>query len=445
MSLSIKILGCNGECRSCYENRIRSVYKDIDYDIEAILRTINEYYKKSSNSNPLCLHGGEPLMMKKEDIEKILQECYSLWGSANIQTNGVLISNEYIKMFKKYNVSIGVSIDGDTWELNQGRWNMKKIDPVKIQKMTDLVLSNIKKCKDAGLSVAIIVLLRRYNAIGDRLSELIKFLLRLKSEFGICSIRTNECIVYEKKYKKEEELTSKELGEAYCKIADVALSDEKLYWLPYRDIVDLLLGYGNGTCVFTRCDVWKTISEQPIDKDGNIGNCLKGGGAIDGIQVVAANTLSDERYKILSQVPQELGGCKDCRYWYICYGLCPGEGINNDWRNKGRFCESWKMLFKHIEKKLKGLMPNLYTVADMYPKEPEVSLIQSTVSKSTWKGSFKKNLETLKNSINEKVGERVSLNGHGDRPHGDSGHGDSSHGDSGHGDRAHGDRAHGDA
>ncbi len=62
-------------------------------------------------------HGGEPLMMKKRRfdrmcctlIEKITPACRL---KLNLQTNGMLVDSEWIKLFEKYQVGVGVSLDG---------------------------------------------------------------------------------------------------------------------------------------------------------------------------------------------------------------------------------------------------------------------------------------------------------------------------------------------
>jgi uncharacterized protein len=65
----------------------------------------------------VIFHGGEPLMQNKRDFDfscTTLQE--SLRGKTNlrlgVQTNGMLITPEWIDLFEKHGVHVGVSIDG---------------------------------------------------------------------------------------------------------------------------------------------------------------------------------------------------------------------------------------------------------------------------------------------------------------------------------------------
>jgi uncharacterized protein len=69
----------------------------------------------------IVLHGGEPLLVKKAYFDEI---CTKLRGEIEpevevafaIQTNGVLIDDEWIELFAKHGVRAGVSIDGSPEE-----------------------------------------------------------------------------------------------------------------------------------------------------------------------------------------------------------------------------------------------------------------------------------------------------------------------------------------
>ena len=72
-----------------------------------------------------------------------------------------------------------------------------------------------------------------------------------------------------------------------------------------------------------------------------------------------AKDFSFVRYLSLYHTPQEFGGCKDCRFFLMCKGQCPGTGINGDWRNRTEHCEVWKALYTVLERELEseGKMP----------------------------------------------------------------------------------------
>lgn len=64
----------------------------------------------------VVLHGGEPTMQPKDDFVYTIEKLKSSVGntpiSFSIQTNATLITDSWIKLFNKYGIRVGVSIDG---------------------------------------------------------------------------------------------------------------------------------------------------------------------------------------------------------------------------------------------------------------------------------------------------------------------------------------------
>jgi uncharacterized protein len=123
-SFVIKIASrCNLDCSYCYEYNMgddswKHMPKYMSIEIfEKILYRIKEHSSYHDFSNiSISLHGGEPLLVGhslfttyQEKIQEILPN-HDL--SVGIQTNAILIDDEYVKIFEKYDVSIGVSLDG---------------------------------------------------------------------------------------------------------------------------------------------------------------------------------------------------------------------------------------------------------------------------------------------------------------------------------------------
>lgn len=426
MGYTLKMtLDCNGACRSCYEARIRKK-RDTPYDVEAIGVTLDQIIEVESKKEETehkfdcpTFHGGEPLTMEKGDFEFLAKKIFRFWDRNSIQTNGTLIDNEWIEIFKKYNFSVGISLDGDTADLNAGRWNAR---PKLTKEMTEAVLRNMRKLKNAGVPVSLIALLRSYNAAPDRIDDFIEFLNRMERDFNIRSIRTNPVIVYEEEF-KDEEIVGEDLGNALKRIADWTLEDPEREVSPIRDLVEMLFGYSYAVCMFTQCDVFRTDADHPINHMGELTNCLHGGAAIAGIQILHADNRNLIRYEMLQQVPQSEGGCKACQFWFMCFGGCPGAGISNDWRNRSRFCEAYKILFNHIAGKIAGLIPNLIMPQEFFPEVVSPAHVQFNLrgeNGSTYRKENRCNRQNiLKNAGALKNGKQNVGLRHGDRPHGD--------------------------
>ena len=95
-----------------------------------------------------------------------------------------------------------------------------------------------------------------------------------------------------------------------------------------------------------------------------------GGSAFkDGVMWLKDDQESWERYVTLPLIPQEYGGCKDCRFWLMCRSQCPGTSIDGDWRNKTEHCEVWMSLFDSLETKM---VANGETPLSLAPELPEL-------------------------------------------------------------------------
>ena len=84
---------CNLKCKYCFVNCGSFVGEDMDEFV--MQRTIEEMYKMPSKTITFELQGGEPLC-----------------NLYRIMTNATLIDDKFINLAKKYNINMGVSVDG---------------------------------------------------------------------------------------------------------------------------------------------------------------------------------------------------------------------------------------------------------------------------------------------------------------------------------------------
>lgn len=75
----------------------------------------------SQNEFTIILHGGEPLLAGKEYIQSIFKQVGEINTrrkfniSINIQTNAVLLDQEWLDLFKEFNCLVGISHDGPAY------------------------------------------------------------------------------------------------------------------------------------------------------------------------------------------------------------------------------------------------------------------------------------------------------------------------------------------
>ena len=66
---------------------------------------------------PFTLFGGEPLLLPLADLEELWSWGLQQFGGTSLQTNGVLVTDAHIQLFKKYRVHVGISLDGHLLEV----------------------------------------------------------------------------------------------------------------------------------------------------------------------------------------------------------------------------------------------------------------------------------------------------------------------------------------
>jgi uncharacterized protein len=117
VGVEVRPLGvtCNIQCQYCYQNPQRDAGNQLRaYDVDRMLAAIEQ------EGGPFTLFGGEALMVSKADLETLWAWGFERFGTNGIQTNGTLIDDDHIRLFKRYRVDVGISIDGPG-ELNDVR------------------------------------------------------------------------------------------------------------------------------------------------------------------------------------------------------------------------------------------------------------------------------------------------------------------------------------
>jgi uncharacterized protein len=111
---------CNIDCKYCYlpdRNNSKKI------SVETVLLTINKLYSEKLIGDELSIvwHSGEPLALNIQYFIEILEAVsktvteLGIKLQHSVQTNGMLINDDWCELFKKYDFSIGISIDGPSF------------------------------------------------------------------------------------------------------------------------------------------------------------------------------------------------------------------------------------------------------------------------------------------------------------------------------------------
>ena len=428
MSVEVRPVGvtCNIQCQYCYQNPQRDAGNVArSYDLVAMKAAIER------EGSAFTLFGGEPLMVPEPDLEDLWSWGFERFGGNSLQTNGSLINDNHIRMFKQYRVYVGISIDGPG-ELNDIRWAGSLGRTREATAKTETAIARL--CAE-GIPPSLIVTLHRGNATPDKLPAMHDWLREIEA-LGVASARLHILEVDHDLVGQKYALSPAENLEAFLSFAALERELATLRLDVFQDMRSLLMGDDNSTtCVWNGCDTYATQAVHGIEGSGQSSNC--GRTNKDGIDFTKSSTPGFERYLALFQTPQEHGGCKGCRFFLMCKGQCPGTAIDGDWRNRTEHCDVWKGLYRHLEDEMLD--------HDLVPLSvrPDRHVIEARFMARWAEGQNTTIASVLHELAGAGSGGATTSAGpdqaHGDEPHGDSWHGDEAHGDLPHGDAPHGD------
>lgn len=393
MTIELKPLGnaCNLGCDYCYQEPMRNAGNtrvSSTYDLDLMLAEVDKKQSVSNNSNTVALFGGEALLTPIKDIEKIFKHCFEKYGKSGIQTNGSLITDKHIELFKKYNVHVGVSIDGAN-DLNGLRKSLSQ--KVSTDEMTNKTIENLRKMANEEVSVGVILTVHKLNGIGDNLKRLMNF-IRWMGDIGIKNgnihlMEIDSIVAY------NYSLNSEQNTVAFLELAKFFEENKDLSYHPFKEMEGLINPETIdhvASCVWRNCDPLNTQAVYGIEANGGISNC----GMVnkEGIEWHKANNTGFQRDVVLWQTKDEQNGCNGCQYFMMCNGYCEGSAVDGDWRNKTIHCKTIKSLFNFYEEKLikRGITPvsrfdNIKEMTELYVEilgkgeRPPVSYVRDIV------------------------------------------------------------------
>lgn len=115
---------CNIQCRYCFYKGAHSGNPNMKSDtVDAILDAIAA---SSDSEIRIAFQGGEPLLAGVDFYTRFCSNAESRCAkklSYSIQTNGILIDEEWLELFEKYRFLVGLSLDGTKLRHDRNRQN----------------------------------------------------------------------------------------------------------------------------------------------------------------------------------------------------------------------------------------------------------------------------------------------------------------------------------
>lgn len=335
---------CNLDCRYCYDKQF-GVKETMTLEM---VEQICKFARNSTDNIIWIWHGGEPLMMAKDwyrKAYKILQE-YRI-NHVSIQSNGTLIDEEWIEMFKEFGWTLSFSFDGLGNEESRG--------------LTDKVVENFKLYQDLYQKSGVIRVCDRNNYIN--LIDDYKYFKNI----GVQSFQINRVFMSPTADTFEEDKDINGYLETYAQLLDLWINDTNpIYIRTFGEYIQYILGNNGYLCAYRGQCINEWIGVNPI---GDLYTCdrwfpeeHKYGNINDFSTFMEMQRKSDAFIKTEKIHAKRLEYCKNqkCGIFDFCNGACH---VNAILKNGGEKpvevdCYIRKKEFYNLFNVLRELKPN---------------------------------------------------------------------------------------
>jgi len=357
---------CNLNCSYCYvynrgddswKNRPKFISLDI---VDILADRINEHcHNNDLNHFTIEFHGGEPLTIGIDRFSEIVNllksKCSSIDLSMVIQTNGLLLNEEWIQLFTNNNIGIGISLDGPP-KIN----DINRVDH-KGKGSTDKLLTIIKSLKnnpnvkdkfDPGFCCVI-------NPSLINGSELVRWFAQNK-------ITSYDFLLPDGNIKN---FPQNWVGTEPYKDFLISAFDE---WFnmgkeaPSIRMFELMMMGFLGVKV-TLDSLGGDLSKLcVVESDGGISvndvTRICGGDFSNDKLNIKTNPLEDKNiYFQISKLQDLSDTCKECKYLSSCGGgYLPHRFDGNSFKNPSMYCDALYSLSEHIYNNMKNVIPIRY-------------------------------------------------------------------------------------
>ena len=345
---------CNLNCNYCfYTNSLKDDHvKNID------INCLKETLRKASNRWQkifVIFHGGEPLLRPiffYQDVlefQKTLTKKNGTIFKNSVQSNGTIYSDSISIFIKRYNIGLGISLDGNN-EVHDIQRPFKKCKSGSFNK----IIRNIRKFIKAGIHPGIIVVATKQ--VVKKPFHLYNF---FKSE-GL-DFKINELVP--ENVPSEIIPSASDLELFYKRLFDSWFNDTRSPILKIRPFTSIVASFWYkevNDCTFSsRCTQYFCV-----ETNGDVFICgrfnHKPGFHLGNIiEESWEDLINSSIYKRFNDRREAISCvCSNCKWLPKCWGGCSACALSSRGTimNKTIWCESRKALFEHVNQKLKSIL-----------------------------------------------------------------------------------------
>jgi len=340
---------CNLACPYCMQGQNKTNdsidVKNIDKIFSFVSNTIEDSFTSGATITKIYTHlyGGEPMIQKASSIYFCdgitnIAKKYNCEIFYSMTSNMTLLDDEMIKLMKKYQIYVQVSIDGTKEQHNKRRIFKDGSGTY------DIILKNLQRLQEAGLKECVVI---RLNIDKDNLQDAERIFTTVReysndvyfgfidSFKGYNDLFSSQCIsndiypevvsqTFNDIYQKYGQPTSLSFG----KMSPCALNSENKYF------IDTFLNV-------YKCEMLLNQQENKIGYIDNNGQLIKTAGF----------------YNQMNRTPQKFPECITCKLLPLCAGGCAGKAFfNTGTINKSHCMFSEEALIVYLKDYIKRII-----------------------------------------------------------------------------------------
>lgn len=347
---------CNLRCKYCFyedetKNRSTPCYGMMSPEtLELVVQ------KALHDAEEFCnfgFQGGEPMLAGLDFYEHFAQlvEKYkkpSTMVLFSLQTNGTLITEEWARLFQKYHVLVGISLDG-TKSIHD--WN--RID-ASGKGTFQQITKNIRLLEKYGVTFNIV------SVLTGQMAKHIRQTYDFLKKQGFFYHQYIPCLdpIGKEPGKEPYSLTPALYCQALCNLFDLYFEDwqkgNPVSVRYFDNWVQVLQGKTPEACsMYGRCSI-----QNVVEANGDIFPCdfyVLDEYRLGNIREVSFQELADRRTEFLFFQTEACRDdrCKNCRWYALCRGGCRRDCFSTPdgkWRNY--YCEAYQEFFAYAYPRL---------------------------------------------------------------------------------------------
>jgi len=345
---------CNIECDYCFYNTIAAEREVASYGImklEVLDELVKKVFEFSQGGNcTFAFQGGEPTLAGKVFFIKFI-EYLDKYNNKNskvnlvLQTNGMIINEEWADFLKKHNFLVGLSLDGPAKIHNYNRKDRNNKGTFNRVMKTKKIFDKYK----IDYNTLIVV----DDNVARNIKEIYEFFKKEKIKFTQYIPCLDPLKSSDPKDKKN--LSVKVYANFLKKLFDLWYKDIKkgryVSVRYFNDLVNIIIT-GNGTS----CDMKGICSIQNIiEADGSVYPCdfyvyeeWKLGNVLT--NTFEEMVTSDIANRFINSSVDKSDKCRICQWKNICKGECRRRREN--FQNLNDYCEAYEDFFSYAVNRL---------------------------------------------------------------------------------------------